>query len=262
MSKNDKADTPDPMEAAAAMRGAVALRSRNDISVMPDRPVTVADDADYTDVMELIQTYGAVEFPGADIVDKLDLLGVPFHITGVKMQMFMPTRDAARPYRDYMSMHIVTADADTITEQIRRGRVLASVGKDPQHYTRLDELRIRPQTRYVLNDGSTGVRRQMVAFLDALGVIRVGHKEEARFTGTSSDEARRFDLTWNEWDNPFPLEEEVMVQSRVMSDGTKVPEYGSFPDYRPLIVTAARGLSGSFYVNEYAPDGATTFYVR
>jgi hypothetical protein len=252
-------------DAAAAMRGAVAVRERSDIAVMPDRPITVADDADYTDVLELIQRYGAVDFPGSDVVDKLDLLGVPFVILAVKMQMWMPTRDTFRPFRDYMSMQIITADADTIGDQIRRGRVLASVGKDPVAHTRLEDLRVKPQTRYIINDGSTGIRRQMTAFMDALGIIAVGHEDEARFNGNPSDESRRFDLTWNEWANPFPLEDrdaDRVPQSRVTSDGTQIPEYGSFPDMRPLIVRAPRGLSGSFYVNEYAPDGATTFYVR
>lgn len=225
------------------------------LAMTPDRAVVVEDDADWQDIAELSARYGAITFPGADIVPKLHLLGIPLVIVGVRFQAVMRTE---RGWRDFLTLDTFIADRQTIQEQIDKGRVMKSVGRDAEAHTNIDDLPVKPTQRILINDGSTGVRRQVVSLLDSLGLIRVGHEDE--YTGRDAN--RRFDLAWTQWEDAFPARD-IVGTSWFNAEDTEIPDFRSFSDGRPLIVGAPRGLTGSTYPNEYAPSGfATTYYVR
>lgn len=220
------------------------------LAMTPDRAVRVTDDADYDTIRQLQAQYGAIDFPGASRIDKLHMLGIPFVVVGVRFQDVMPKESGG--FRDYVTIDAFVADEATVQAQIDRGRVMRSVGRDAECYTDIADLPVKPEERVIINDGSTGVRRQIVQLLDYFGLIRVGHDDL---------EQRRYDLAWNEWDDPAPAADAVS-SSWLSAAGTEIPAFRSVPDGRPLIVTAARGLHGSVYPSEFAPSGwATTYYV-
>jgi len=226
------------------------------LAMTPDRAVRVEDDADYRDIQELMAQYGAIEFPGANIVPKLHMLGIPFIIAGVRFQDTMVTSVEGRN-RDFVSLAAFVQTADIVQDAIDKGRVMKSAGRDAECYTSIEDLPVRPEERIIINDGSTGVRRQIVGLLQRLQLIEVGDRED-RLNGRKDIH----DLAWDEWENPF-LAEDYVPSSWTNAVGHKIPEFPSFIDGRPFIVRADRGLTASVYPNELAPSGwATTYYVR
>ena len=219
------------------------------LAMTPDRAIRVEDDADFRDIQELSALHGAIAFPGANMVPKMHLLGIPLVIVGVRFQNTMRTENGER---DYLTVDAFVADLPTVQDAIDKGRVLKSVGRDAEPYTDVDDLPVSPEERILFNDGSTGVRRQFVELLNRLDLIDVGAVQDRR----------DFDTAWTQWADPFKARDKVAC-SWFAADGTEIPAFRSFADGRPLIVAAPRGLTGSVYANEYAPSGwATTYYVR
>jgi hypothetical protein len=221
------------------------------LAMTPDRAVVVEDDADYRDIQELT-------FPGANMIPKLHLLGIPFVIVGLRFQDVMRTE---RGWRDYVTIDAFVTEEDIVRDALDKGRILKSPGRDAEVHTRMEDLPVKPEERILINDGSTGVRRQIVDLLERLGLVDVGHHDE-QANGTLEGVKHRHDLAWSEWADPALAADQV-ASSWVSANGTEIPAFRSFPDGRPLIVGAARGLTGSVYPNDMAPSGwATTYYVR
>lgn len=166
--------------------------------------------------------------PGWDLVDNKDLLmGVPFIIVGVTFQM--PVADKGRPSgeRDYVSCRAVIGNDEALAEAEERGWI---PGK----------LAFKPEERILFNDGSTGIRRDIVKILHSAGLIDVGHE----------DDPGRFDLPWTQWKS--------FSQSAAQGENV-VPEFVSNHRGNLFTIKARRGVRKSEYSNEYGD--AVTYYL-
>lgn len=174
--------------------------------------------------------------PGWDLVDNKDLLmGVPFIIVGVTFQM--PVADKARPSgeRDYVSCRAVIGDDAALKEAEERGWI---PGK----------LAFKPEERILFNDGSTGIRRDIVKILHSSGLIDVG---EWTVKGTGQEtNSNRFDLPWTQWKS--------FSQSALQGENI-VPEFTTNHRGNLFAIKARRGVRKSEYSNEYGD--AVTYYL-
>lgn len=169
--------------------------------------------------------------PGWDLVDNKDLLlGVPFIIVGVTFQM--PVADKARfgGFRDYVSCRAVIGDEAALKEADERGWI---PGK----------LAFKPEERVLFNDGSTGIRRDIVRILDSAGLIKVGNE-------VLEGGGNRYDLPWTMWDS--------FSQSAQQGENV-VPEFTTNHRGNLFALKARRGLRRSDYTNEYGDS--TTYYL-
>lgn len=166
--------------------------------------------------------------PGWDLVDNKDhLMGVPFIVVGVTFQM--PVADKGRPAggRDYVSCRAVIGDEEALQEATDRGWI---PGK----------LAFKPNERILFNDGSTGIRRDIVKILHSAKLIDVGHE----------DDPARFDLPWNQWKR---------FSQSAMQGENQVPEFISNHRGNLFAIKARRGVRKSEYSNEYGD--AVTYYL-
>jgi len=166
--------------------------------------------------------------PGWDLVDNKDLLmGVPFIIVGVTFQM--PVADKSRPAgeRDYVSCRAIIGDEERLTEAVERGWIP-------------NKLAFKPEERILFNDGSTGIRRDIVRILHSAGLINVGHENDKN----------RFDLPWTQW--------ESFSQSAEQGENI-VPEFTTNHRGNLFTIEARRGVRKSEYSNEYGD--AVTYYL-
>ena len=198
----------------------------------------------YAELSAIADDVGFLTIPGLTLVDQLDLLGVPFYVTGIRFQSPIPDKAKDCGWRDYVSLECTVADEATLNEQLKRGRVLRTTGKNATSFQDIDELAVSPNERIVVNDGSTGIRRQIVSILDhsKMGLIEVGHH----------DVERRYDMPWNLW--------ESSGDQTFVSGENILPYFTHRKDGKPLLINSRRGLYGSEFSNEYGDS--TTFYLR
>lgn len=201
--------------------------------------------ASYDELMTAGRENGFFTLPGRYVVDQLDLLGVPFVVTGVRFQAPIPDKGREGGFRDYLSLEATVADAEAIEREIKRGRVVRSAGKDAVVVSDIESLAVEPGDRIVVNDGSTGIRRQIVGLLDhpRCALINVGNK----------DQTRRHDLPSNRWDG-------IGEQTWETAEGELLPYITRSNEGKPFLLVARRGLYASQYSNEYGEN--TTFYLR
>lgn len=130
---------------------------------------------------------------GADLErDKMALLGIPFIILSAHFQ----TPTELRP-RGYVTLEAVVAPKDVIEQQVKYGRVAMGLAADAfgSFDAWHDAYGIEPGSMILINDGSTGIRREIVEMLHISGKISVGHSPQER-----KDEGRFvFDRPWTEW---------------------------------------------------------------
>lgn len=161
---------------------------------------------------------------GFDVADQANLEGIPFAIVEITVRDGKP-RD--KKPTNYASLCVVTADVATLTHRIRSGFLKA-------------DWPLSPNTTYVINDGSTGIYRQVIAFLhEKAKLIDIGPvgKETGGGVGESP-----YDRYRGEWVR-----------------GKEEAEKGFHG--RPIWL-CPRGLRRSEYVNESTgSDGATTWYI-
>lgn len=200
---------------------AVVEETENALALTPDADLMNVNYAD----LNAGETY---KIPGWDLVDNKDhLMGVPFFIVGVTFQM--PVADKARPSgeRDYVSCRAIIGDQEALDEATQRGWI---PGK----------LAFKPEERVLFNDGSTGIRRDIVKILHSAGLINVGH----------DGDPGRFDLPWTQW--------ESFSQSALQGENL-VPEFVSNHRGNLFTIKARRGVRRSDYTNEYGDS--TTYYL-
>jgi hypothetical protein len=141
----------------------------------------------------LNQDSATFDVQGADLErDKMALLGIPFIVLSAHFQ----TPTETRP-RGYVTLEAVVAPKDLIEQQIKYGRV--AMGLKADAFTTFDAWHeaygVEPGSQIILNDGSTGIRREIVEMLHISGKIVVGHSPQER-----KDEGRFvFDRPWPEW---------------------------------------------------------------
>lgn len=210
------------------------MANSKEITVVENRETdivpAVAPDTDLMNVSYAdLKNSDMYQIPGWDLVDNKDqLLGVPFIIVGVTFQM--PVADKARPAgkRDYVSCRAVIGDPDDLNEALERGWIPNNA------------LAFKPEERILFNDGSTGIRRDIVKILHTAQLIDVGHE----------DDPNRFDLPWTEW-NSFS-------QSAQQGENV-VPEFITNHRGNLFTLRARRGLRKSEYTNEYGDS--VTYYL-
>lgn len=142
---------------------------------------------------QLDEQTASFEVMGSDVEsNKFALLGIPFIVLSAHFQSPQPNRP-----RGYVTMEIVVAPKDRIEEQISYGRVATGVG--PDAYSTFDAwlqaYGLQPGSKIIVNDGSTGIRRQIVEMLHTAGTIDVGFTPEER----RSEGRFVFDRPWTEW---------------------------------------------------------------
>jgi hypothetical protein len=154
--------------------------------------------------------------------DKSMLIGVPFVITGITVRDGVP--DKATGKTNYLSVEATVADEDYLGRLLRKGRLTVA-----------QMQAIDPLENIVFNDGSTGIARQLVQYLHNAGLIVVPDGPESGAAG-----ACRWDFHYSTWKN-----------------------YSAdvFDVYYRVKLFCPRGLRDSRYETEYAPDGATTYYL-
>lgn len=200
--------------------------------------MTIPDDAgelDYANLSysELI-ALESYRVAGAAIVDKAELLGVPLIIT--KVTFWKPNKDQM----GMVSCEATIGDESALMMAVSRGWV-------PNIETR-DKLKLKANERVVFNDGSTGVRRQLVSLFHNRSLIDVG-----TMTPEEIENNRAYDRPWPEWTS-FS---QFVRQSEEIG---MVPCIARDHNNRPLVIRVDRGLSKSDYTNEYGES--QTYYLR
>lgn len=157
------------------------------------------------------------ELISGEAADKL--IGVPFVITRVSFRE--GTQRAGALYRDdYVSCEAVVAPKNVLAERARKGRM------------NLDDISVDPGEHIIFNDGSTGIYRQIVAYLAGKGFITLPDGPEAGGKGETI-----YDLPRSQWD-----------------DGEDDATNGI-----NIRLLCPRGLRYSEYSNDYTQDGKTRY---
>jgi len=116
---------------------------------------------------------GAQEWvEGYRLVDQSALIGVPFAIVGITVRDGV-LRDKAMT--NYTSVECVVASKTRMAALITRGALNPAT------------LMVDPNELVVFNDGSTGIQRQLIAFLHDRDMIDVGLSNPPRLSGAMGE---------------------------------------------------------------------------
>lgn len=180
------------------------------------------DDEDSVDVVE-----------GSDLEsDKEQLVGVPFIITKVFFRDGKFLSHGEQMPDDFVSIELVTAPASSpLWKKVARKR-LAYPGIP-------EETEVGPDEQIVINDSSTGIKRQVVQYLHAKKLVTVDEETPRDFG----------DLSGSLGESPFDANRATLLE------GASAAEKGI-----PVRLKCPRGLRVSFYENDYTPEGRT-FYL-
>lgn len=129
---------------------------------------------------------------GFDLVKgdaKGTLIGVPFIIVGAT---YRPGIAQGQRKANYVSLELVTADDKTLSDRLRAGRILNNRGEVVR------ELLVNPNETLVINDGSTGIARQVTEYLHLKGLINVGAIPAGTPTGGEMGTSP-YDRYFEEW---------------------------------------------------------------
>lgn len=179
---------------------------------------------------------------GRTLVNKVELIGVPFIITRAIFYLPKPKQIGM------MTCHARIADEQRLTRLIKAGRIFTA--PDPEGdlhcVTTLDEMTIDPEEEVVFNDGSTGVRRTVVETLATqFGLLEVKAAE--------GDMKSAYDYPWTAW--------KTWDANNAGKQGDyDIPDFTRDKNGRPFILYCPRGMRRSVYDNESA-DNAVTFYL-
>lgn len=158
---------------------------------------------------------------GADKSKGAALVSVPFLITRVFYRDGVQ-RPGVKYRDDYASVELTVAPAKVVANRAERGHL------DPT------TLQVSPGEAVVLNDGSTGIYRQVTQYLVAKGLIELPDGPASGGKGECV-----FDLPRSQW-----------------RAGAEAATSGI-----PIRLFCPRGLRASDYTNDYNPDGSTTYYI-
>lgn len=205
-------------------------------------PVVPAEEFDILDLIRSGQISFSEAVAEADVVEGSDLFtgdmlsqlaGVPFVILGGTFRSGFVREVKGKKYTgDYVSLEILMGDDAAFTA---RG-------------ISLDGKAFRPLQVVRFNDGSTGVRRQMVSYLAAKGYIQVSDTplDEIGTAGGKMGDSE-FDIPVSYWKDVMIGDLRFDVESNAIYD-FKIPRGLSCP----------RGLRESAYKNENG-DGLTRY---
>ena len=214
-------------------------KARNEVEVVEEEVVdaeTVAEVEPYSAplpthrVWEAADEYDRVE--GFDLEkNKMDLVGVPFIITKVYFREGKFARGKEILPDDFVSLELVTAPTHIYHDRVARNR---------RRYTDMgvpSDSPIGPNEEVVINDSSTGIKRQICWYLHSRGFLQIPGVPE-NFS----------DLSGSIGDSRFDLSRDMLPESaKDMENGLEI---------RLLV---RRGLRPSKYENEYTPEGITYY---
>jgi hypothetical protein len=149
-----------------------------DAVAVPIPGIIVPGNVDFSQLIE-----GADVTTGSTLETELDwLLNYPFAVVGLNFRegIQRPISKTEKERTNYVSVEIVLASGDVL----KRARKL-NIGQR-ERYTEGERL--------VFNDGSTGIYRQLCAWLEAKKVIQFPDGESAGSSGTS-----RYDTYRDQW---------------------------------------------------------------
>lgn len=194
----------------------------------PQLPAPLAPGQGFADLMQ-----GADTVSGASLFKDEGLntlVGIPFLIHSITFRPGI-IRDGIQ--QDYVSIEALLADAETMRRAIKRGQ-----------FTAVQAELLQPEENIILNDGSTGIFRQVVKYLNDNGYIALPEGPESGDKGNC-----RYDLPRTSWEG-------TAVEMTVENDGTL-----SDTTY-PVRLFCPRGLRVSEYTSPVNPsEKARTFYL-
>lgn len=227
-------ETPSASELMRDMSNHLAAQSAEVVPV--DKATVVLPQSYGLNFVDLVNSPNADEVEGFDLLTsehKHRLIGVPFVIIGATVREGI-TQDGRRS--NYWSLEIVTADEPTLKERVSRGRVTDPTGKP------LEAALVGPNETLVINDGSTGIGRQITEYLHRKGLISVGVISDDTATGGAAGESP-YDRYHEEW--PYGADKATA--------GLNYRNAG-------LTLVCPRGLRVSEYDNPRDPTGKTKSY--
>ena len=183
------------------------------------------------DFKKLLSEAGGDAFwsQGFRLVDKDDLLGVPFIIISATYREGFPR---AGVKGDYVSIEAVVAGADILASK----PVMTTIMKQQSSVKTPFDVPVFPNEAVIFNDGSTGVRRQITQRLEEAGLFDCGPDE--------GDALVPWDRQCQKW-----LKGSDLLGERIVTLSTGVP----------FRYVCRRGLRKSEYENEFGD--ATTYYI-
>jgi hypothetical protein len=199
-----------------------------------DYAVGVSDDGDLDSLFDspIASGASAVFDEGTLEKEKLSLCGVPFVIREIGYHLPEPTKDQPNG-RNYVTLHVNVAGPRTLASAQARGWF------DPA------KMLYGPGEALKVNDGGTGICRQITRLLDAQGLIQVGPVTD------NSD----YDRVWTQW-NEFG---ESTQENAKNGDKVDVPHFTVDRRGTGLVIVVRHGLRVS-----QAPDYPDTniFYLN
>jgi hypothetical protein len=178
---------------------------------------------------------------GADLEKGDVLIGIPFVLVRTtfrpgdylhgkyKDKMLIPGTGcgAAHPY---VSMDVITGSQAEFDRALRRGRI-----------TDEQAANIDPEEHLVINEAGTGVYREVLQYLEAIGFVTLPELPKSGPFGET-----RYDSHPSDW-------EVRNGEVRFDSDGNQVVSFEAR-------LYAPRGLRASDYENEYTKTGRTRYF--
>jgi hypothetical protein len=174
-------------------------------------------------------TAGAITTKGADLLDGIDLTGVPFVVTSATFRLGDALSLVTNEIPYYVSLEIVAGNEAAFAQAKRRKRIT-------------DQCPVVPGERLVFNEGGTGVYRQVVGLMESLGWIRLPDGPEGGAYGES-----RLDTSPEKWE--------------ILSDSVRhnVGPSGKRTFTADIRIYAERGIRVSEYENKFTKEGATRY---
>ncbi len=218
----------------------MATRTKN--TEVAERPVNLPDLPEYNPALETWQdlTGSADEIVGKELAkDELfdALKGVPFLITkvifrrGTKRQL--PKGLAEKFGTDEKTFAFVSCEAVIAPEDVLKRRRV-----------NIENLPFDANGQIIFNDGSTGVYRQIVVYLTAIGAIEL---PEPIVQGGKHGECS-YDLPPSDWE--------------AVNRGIVSYDEDGWANYEINVrLSCPRGIRLSEYETDYSPDGGKTRYL-
>jgi hypothetical protein len=174
-------------------------------------------------------TAGAIATQGADLLDGVDLRGVPFVVTSATFRIGDALSLVTNEIPYYVSLEIVAGDDAAFAQAKRRKRIT-------------DQCPVAPGERLVFNEGGTGVYRQVVGLMEQLGWIHLPEGPEGGAYGES-----RLDTSPEKWE--------------ILSDSVShtVGPSGKHTFSANIRIFAERGIRVSEYENKFTKEGVTRY---
>lgn len=173
------------------------------------------------------------------------LTGVPFVITRVS---FRPGITRKVDGKDKQFAYVSCECRVAPLQHLRLAKVNANRSAAKlEPLSSLAELPFDPDEHVVFNDGSTGIYRQIVSYLEQRGIIRLV-KEGAEVIYNGQIGETSLDLPPGDWSD--------ILHGEMHFNEDGFGEYDT-----PIRLYCPRGIRLSKYTNQYNPDGSQTRYL-